>query len=79
MFGMLIYLTEPVLVVVRLAPNGCLLNHLRNHENPYINVRGKQKHLTHMDQLRIARDIANGMSHLSNKKVKPYAQIKQYI
>jgi len=59
---------EPVLVVVRLAPNGCLLNHLRNNENPYINVRGKQKHLTHMDQLRIARDIANGMSHLSNKK-----------
>lgn len=57
-------------MVVRLAENGCLLNHLRkNRENPYINVENKQFHFTRLDKLKIARDVANGMLHLSSKVV----------
>lgn len=57
-------------MVVRLAQNGCLLNYLRKYrEDPYVNVKEKRGHFTRVDKLRIARDIANGMLHLSNKKV----------
>ena len=57
-------------MVVRLAQNGCLLNHLKkNRENPYVNVTGTKIHFTDIDRLRIARDVANGMLHLSHKKV----------
>ena len=57
-------------MVVRLAQNGCLLNQLKkNRENPYINVEGKNVHFSHIDNTRIARDVASGMLHLSNKKV----------
>lgn len=63
--------TEPVFVVVRLAENGCLLNRLKkNRDPPYVNVKERQIHFSYIDRLRIARDIANGMLHLSNKKVK---------
>ncbi|XP_078383586.1 uncharacterized protein LOC144666105 isoform X1 [Oculina patagonica] len=58
-----------VLVVVRLAENGSLLQLLKkNRENPYINVAQKQAHLTHIEKVKIARDIANGMLHLASKK-----------
>ena len=58
------------MVVVRLAENGCLLNQLKkNRENPYINVEGKNVYFSHIDKTRIARDVASGMVHLSNKKV----------
>ncbi|KAJ7382832.1 hypothetical protein OS493_032467 [Desmophyllum pertusum] len=58
-----------ILVVVRLAVNGCLLQHLKEtRENPYLNVAQKQVHFTHMDKARIGRDIANGMLHLASKK-----------
>ena len=58
------------MVVVRLAENGCLLNQLKkNRENPYINVEGKNVYFSHIDKTRIARDVASGMLHLSNKKV----------
>ena len=58
-------------MVVRLAENGCLLNHLKkNRENPYINVENKQVHFTRLDKLKIARDVANGMLHLSSKVVR---------
>ena len=57
-------------MVVRLAENGCLLNRLqKNRENPYINVKENEIHFAINDRVRIARDIANGMLHLSNKKV----------
>ena len=57
-------------MVVRLAENGCLLNELKkNRENPYYNVVRKNEHFSHIDKTRIARDVANGMLHLSNKKV----------
>ncbi|KAL9962082.1 hypothetical protein ACROYT_G031152 [Oculina patagonica] len=60
---------ESILVVVRLAENGCLLNQLKkNRENPYYNVAEKNVHFSHIDKTRIARDVANGMLHLSNKK-----------
>ena len=63
--------TEPVLVIVRLAQNGCLLTLLKkNRKNPYKNIEEKGGHFTRIDKLRIARDIANGMLHLSNKKVQ---------
>ena len=58
-------------MIVRLAQNGCLLNHLKGkRENPYINIKEKQIPFTITDRVRIARDIASGMLHLSNKKVK---------
>ena len=61
-------------MVVRLAENGCLLNQLRkNRENPYINVEGKNVYFSHIDKTRIARDVASGMLHLSNKKVNIYS------
>ncbi|CAH3174957.1 unnamed protein product [Porites lobata] len=61
--------TEPTLVVVRLAENGCLLNYLhRSTENPYVNVNQPKLSFTTSERTRIARDIANGMLHLSNKK-----------
>ena len=61
---------DSILVVVRLAENGCLLNQLKkNRENPYINVEEKRVYFSHIDKKRIARDVASGMLHLSNKKV----------
>lgn len=61
---------EPILVAVRLAENGCLLNVLKkNRENAYINIEGKKVSLTDTDRIRIARDVANGMLHLSSKVV----------
>ena len=58
-------------MVVRLAENGCLLHQLKkNRENPYINVVEKHEHFSDIDKTRIARDVASGMSHLSDKKVK---------
>lgn len=65
-------------MIVRLAQNGCLLNHLkRKRENPYINIKEKQIPFTITDRVRIARDIASGMLHLSNKKVKKNYKNKQ--
>ena len=62
---------EPVLVVVRLAQNGCLLDYLRkSRENLYINVEKSKINFELSDRVGIARDIANGMLHLSNKKVR---------
>lgn len=64
--------SEPVLVVVSLAQNGCLLNHLqKSREHPYINVAKPIREINFdvNERVRIARDIANGMLHLSNKKV----------
>ena len=58
-------------MVVRLAENGCLLHQLKkNRENPYSNVEQKHVYFSHIDKTRIARDVASGMLHLSNKKVK---------
>ena len=57
-------------MVVRLAENGCLLNELKKHrENPYYNVTKKNENFSLIDKTRIARDVASGMLHLSNKKV----------
>ena len=64
--------SEPVLVVVSLAQNGCLLNHLqKSREHWYINVAKPVCEINFdvNERVRIARDIANGMLHLSNKKV----------
>ena len=65
---------EPILVIVRLAENGCLLSHLRKtRERQYINFKAESAvHFTPVDKITIARDVANGMWHLSNKKVKIY-------
>lgn len=61
-------------MIVRLAENGCLLSHLRkNRERQYINFKAESAvHFTPVDKITIARDVANGMLHLSNKKVKKY-------
>ena len=61
-------------MVVSLAVNGCLLDHLRkNRENPYINVEAKHAvRFTPIEKIRIARDVANGMSHLSSKLVNTF-------
>ena len=62
---------EPVLVVVRLAQNGCLLDYLRkSRENLYINVEKSKINFELSDRVGIAQDIANGMLHLSNRKVR---------
>lgn len=54
-----------------MAENGCLLHQLKkNRENSYINVQEKNEYFSHIDKTRIARDVASGMLHLSNKKVK---------
>lgn len=60
---------EPILVVVRLAENGCLLSHLKkSRENSYINVQAKNAvHFTPVDRIKIARDVACGMLHLASK------------
>ena len=56
-------------MVVRLAEKGCLLDHLKkNRENPYVNVQ--ENNFTHIDKMRIARDVAKGMLHLATKKVQ---------
>lgn len=62
---------EPILVVVRLAENGCLLSHLKkSRENSYINVQAKNAvHFTPVDRIKIARDVACGMLHLASKVV----------
>ncbi|XP_020619347.1 angiopoietin-1 receptor-like isoform X3 [Orbicella faveolata] len=61
--------SDSMLVVVRLAENGCLLHQLKKSRgNPYINVEEKQVCLSDMDKTRIARDVASGMLHLFNKK-----------
>ena len=58
-------------MVVRLAENGCLLNFLqKSRDNPYVNVNQPEICFTRDDRIRIARDVANGMLHLSNKKVR---------
>jgi len=58
-------------VVVRLAENGCLLNFLqKSRENPYVNANQPEICFTRGERIRIARDIANGMLHLSNKRVR---------
>ncbi|XP_022808371.1 insulin-like growth factor 1 receptor isoform X2 [Stylophora pistillata] len=57
-----------ILMIVRLAPNGCLLNQLRNRENPLEDDVERQVGFTRVDKVRIARDVANGMSHLASKK-----------
>ena len=70
-----------ILVVVRLAENGCLLHQLKkNRENSYINVEEKNVYFSHIDKTRIARDVASGMLHLSNKKVKTcYSKVNKVI
>ena len=51
---------EPILLVLRLAENGSLKEYLgRNRQNP----------ISTQDKIKIARDVANGMSHLSSKRV----------
>ena len=61
-------------MVVRLAENGCLLNKLKkNRENACTNVKEKHVYFSHIDKTRIARDVASGMLHLSNKKVNKYS------
>ena len=58
-------------MVVRLAENGCLLNFLqKSRENPYVNVNQPKICFTRDERIRTARDIANGMLHLSNKRVR---------
>ena len=62
---------EPVLVIVTLAPNGCLLDQLKkNRENPYNNVRKNEMIFTPQHKVKIARDVACGMLHLASKKVR---------
>ena len=69
-FSSLKSLPGSILVVVRLAVNGSLLQFLtKNRENPYINVEQKQVPFTHVEKVKIARDVANGMLHLATKKV----------
>ena len=64
---------EPILVVVSLAENGCLLDRLReNRKNPYVNVGDKKATFTETDKVKIARDVASGMLHLSSKVVNVY-------
>nr|XP_058964172.1 uncharacterized protein LOC131790911 isoform X2 [Pocillopora verrucosa] len=61
--------TEPVLMIVTLAPNGCLLHQLKkNRENPYDSVSKKEMNFTPEDKVKIARDVARGMLHLASKK-----------
>ena len=56
-------------MVLRLAENGCLLDHLkRNRQNPYVNDICQDS--SQIDKIKIARDIANGMLHLATKKVR---------
>ncbi|PFX27312.1 Angiopoietin-1 receptor [Stylophora pistillata] len=60
---------DSILVIVRLAPNGCLLDQLKkNRENPYEDKMKRQIGFTRVDKLKIARDVACGMSHLASKK-----------
>ena len=72
LYNLFFFSPEPILVIVRLAENGCLLSHLRkNRERQYINFKAESAvHFTPVDKITIARDVANGMLHLSNKKVK---------
>ena len=73
--------SEPVLVVVSLAQNGCLLNHLqKSRDHPYINVAKSVCEINFdvNERVRIARDIANGMLHLSNKKVNKIIKNHDY-
>ncbi|XP_022787743.1 uncharacterized protein LOC111327749 isoform X2 [Stylophora pistillata] len=61
--------SDSILVIVRLAPNGCLLDQLKkNRENPYEDKMKRQIGFTRVDKLKIARDVACGMSHLASKK-----------
>ena len=58
-------------MVLRLAENGCLLKFLqKSRDNPHVNVNQPQICFTRGERIRIARDIANGMLHLSNKRVR---------
>ena len=67
---LLIKYLESILVIVSLAPNGCLLNELKkNRENPYYNDSITSVGFTRVDKLKITRDVACGMSHLASKKV----------
>ncbi|XP_022795156.1 inactive tyrosine-protein kinase transmembrane receptor ROR1-like isoform X1 [Stylophora pistillata] len=61
--------TDSILVIVRLAPNGCLLDQLKkNRGNPYENEMEMQVGFTRVDKVKIARDVACGMFHLASKK-----------
>ena len=58
---------------MRLAENGCLLDRLKeNRANPYVNVENKKATFTETDKVKIARDVADGMLHLSSKVVNVY-------
>ena len=69
MFLLIKYLGS-IWVIVSLAPNGCLLNELKkNRENPYYNDMRETVGFTRVDKVKIARDVACGMSYLASKKV----------
>ena len=58
-------------MVLRLAENGCLLKFLqKSRDNSHVNVNQPEICFTRGERIRIARDIANGMLHLSNKRVR---------
>ena len=60
---------EPILLVLRLAENGSLKEYLgRNRQNP----------ISTQDKIKIARDVANGMSHLSSKRVFFFSSSQQF-
>ena len=55
-----LFTLEPILIVLRLAENGSLKEYLeRNRQNP----------ISTQDKIKFARDVANGMLHLSSKRV----------
>ena len=60
---------EPILLILHLAENGSLKEYLeRNPENP----------ISPQDKIKIARDVANGMSHLSGKRVFFFSSSQQF-
>ena len=61
---------EPILLVLSLAENGSLRDYLETHrENP----------ISRQDKIKIARDVANGMSHLSGKRVFSFSSQQFYF
>ncbi|KAM7433671.1 hypothetical protein ABFA07_016133 [Porites harrisoni] len=50
---------EPILLVLSLAENGSLKDYLETH---------REKPISRQDKIKIAKDVANGMSHLSGKR-----------
>ena len=60
LFDRLFEILGPILLVLRLAENGSLKDYLKRHrENP----------MSTEDKIKIARDVASGMLHLSNRWV----------